>query len=102
MKEKATSVCDFEVSCISLPPPLIEMSSDDMDVEDVSAKATSKWAAIGLWNVTVCVLSLPGLRNCTTEVMEAEAIPRSVLFNMFDDVMYLLVGMGGEKMQITF
>ena len=54
--------------------------------------------AVGLWNNSVALLSLPTLSPLVEERLAADAIPRSVLLATFEGVSYLLAGLGDGQL----
>ena len=85
LREVTRQQMSHEISCVDCTP-----LGDDA--------ATAALAAVGLWNNTVSLLTLPTLQAVTEETLAAEAIPRSVLLAMFDGRTYLLAGLGDGQL----
>lgn len=68
----------------------------DVDVTPASAVRESPiMAAVGMWTeVSVRLLSLPGLQPLRTEPLDGQVIARSVLLATLENVDYLLVALG--------
>lgn len=69
-----------EISCLNISPLI---------------KPKSKFCAVGLWkDISVQILSLPGLKLLHNEKLDGEIIPRSVLMAHFDLTSYLFTAIG--------
>ena len=69
------------------------------DCQPLGAGASrASLAAVGLWNNTVVLLSLPALQPVAEETLAVEVIPRSVLLATFEGVAYLLAGLGDGQL----
>lgn len=69
---------EFDIACLSI-------SDFEQDL----------YLAVGLWNdISIRILSLDKLEECQKEYIGGEIIPRSVQFVKFEQIKYLLVGMG--------
>jgi len=74
---------EHEISCLSLHP-LGQNKDQRSDI-----------VAVGMWtDITVRLLSLPSLEILVKENLGGEIIPRSVLLISFEDIDYLLCGLG--------
>ena len=69
-----------------------------LDCQPLGGARVASLAAVGLWNHTVALLSLPALQPVAEETLPAETIPRSVLLATFEGVAYLLAGLGDGQL----
>eukprot|EP01027_Heterolobosea_sp_BB2_P002893 GEZU01004339.1.p1 GENE.GEZU01004339.1~~GEZU01004339.1.p1 ORF type:complete len:703 (-),score=229.06 GEZU01004339.1:788-2896(-) len=73
---------EFEISCLDINP----LGKDEL---------RSGLCAVGMWtDITLRILKLPTLEQMYREELGGEILPRSVLFASFDDINYLLCGLG--------
>ena len=86
LTETASTTMDHEVACIDIS--IVGLFGDDSDA------VSSPVAAVGLWDVSCAVLSLPSLSVITAERLPGEVIPRSVLVSKLSSVAHLLCGLG--------
>ncbi|TYZ63198.1 hypothetical protein PybrP1_012947 [[Pythium] brassicae (nom. inval.)] len=105
--ERAQTTLEYEIACVDITPfaarRQAQGTSADGDVGMESASGRS-WelnalrtslCVVGLWtNFSVCVLQLPTLQPLVKEPLGNDLLPRSVLFNTFEDQDYVLVGLG--------
>lgn len=78
--EKAQTKLDAEISCVDITP---SGSAERADL-----------IAVGTWSVQLILFSTPCLRNITVEALGGEIIPRSILLAQFEEVAYVLCGLG--------
>lgn len=72
---------DYEIACLNISP--------------LGKETKSSLAAVGMWtDVSVRLVQVPSLQVVTTQPLGGEIIPRSVLLVTFEDVNYLLCGLG--------
>ena len=72
---------DHEIACLDIRP----LENDSQ---------TTFICAVGLWDITLRILSLPNLQQLSKEDLGGEFLPRSVLFANFADGNYVLCGLG--------
>ena len=67
----------------------------DVDFPLSSADAGSPIVAVGMWDdISIRILRLPSLELATHEVLGGDYIARSVILTLFDEIPYLLCGLG--------
>jgi DNA damage-binding protein 1 len=79
--EVAHMQVDSEVSCLDITP--IGANPDKADV-----------LVVGTWSMELRLFSVPQLAEVARQPLGGEVMPRSVLFAVFDDVRFLLCGLG--------
>jgi len=84
LREVAHRQLAHEISCV--------------DCHALGSASAATLAAVGLWNNTVLLLTLPELGDVVEERLSAEAIPRSVLLATFEGAAYLLAGLGDGQL----
>lgn len=82
---KGSTTLQHEVACL--------------DISSLDGNSEAKIAAVGLWtDISVRILTLPGLEECNKELLGGEIIPRSILMTCFEGNTYLLCALGDGSM----
>ena len=87
LKLTASKTFEHEVACLDCTP--------------MNDGTSSPICAIGLWSMEVVLASMSDLKVITTETTDEDVIPRSTLLCAFEDISYLLVGLGDGQL-ITY
>lgn len=84
--QRAQVTLPFEVACL--------------DISLLNTKTNkAELVAVGLWtDISVSVLTLPGLETLNNEKLGGEMIPRSILMTNFEGINYLLCALGDGSM----
>ncbi|XP_012275586.1 DNA damage-binding protein 1 [Orussus abietinus] len=70
-----------------------------LDISSLEGSGDARLAAVGLWtDISVRVLTLPGLQEINKELLGGEIIPRSILMTCFEGNTYLLCALGDGSM----
>ena len=87
IREVASTSLGPEIACLDCSP-----------LNDPGAAAAS-FCAVGLWSMEVRVLSMPDLSEVSkAPIASAEVIPRAVMLCAFEEVPYLLAGLGDGQL----
>lgn len=83
---------------------MLASEASSVDCTPLSTKASStdtsglaggaSLGAVGFWDHSVALYSLPSLQQLTSVNVEQDSVPRSVLLRDFESIAYLLVGLG--------
>ena len=84
LKFVASTVFDQEIACLDCTP--------------MNDGTSSPICAVGLWSMEIVVASMSDLKTITRESMDEEVIPRSTLLCSFEDIPYLLIGLGDGQL----
>ncbi|KAJ3225471.1 DNA damage-binding protein 1a [Clydaea vesicula] len=82
-----------DISCLSLGDGVVNGDSNNRNI-----------CAVGYWDCTVCLYSLPDFECVDKEHLPNDVISRSIMIKTFDDVDYILVAQGDGNLnflQIT-
>ncbi|GIL77367.1 hypothetical protein Vretimale_2808 [Volvox reticuliferus] len=100
--EISNVVLDSEVACVDVSPLVLQQqpAGDDLAIDgsttnggDINAERSSL-VAVGRWDQTLQLLSVPSLTPLSTTPLGGEVIPRSVLCTALEGVPYCMVGLG--------
>ncbi|KAF9583420.1 DNA damage-binding protein 1a [Lunasporangiospora selenospora] len=87
VKEVSRASFENEIACI------------DVSSVDPTNRHTSQVCAVGFWtDIKVALLRLPSLEILTSHALEGEILPRSLLLSRFENVPYLLAGLGDGQL----
>ncbi|KAL9642809.1 hypothetical protein ABK040_009884 [Willaertia magna] len=80
-KQVQQTKLEYEVSCI--------------DISAEENQTSSPICAVGMWTeISVRILKLPTFEHVTTQQLGGEILPRSILLATFENISYLLCGLG--------
>jgi len=92
ISESKSCTLASEASCVDCTP--LQTGALSFQESESSTASGVPIAAVGFWDNSVALYSLPGLQLLTSVSIEQDSVPRSVLLRDFESVAYLLVGLG--------
>ena len=85
IKEVKRKTMEHEISCLDIHP--LTYNNEN--------QSSAEFCAVGLWtDFSIRILHLPSLEEVTKELLGGEFLPRSILFASFENIQYLLCGLG--------
>ncbi|XP_050465445.1 DNA damage-binding protein 1 [Cataglyphis hispanica] len=92
----------MEISCNQIVPKgfaTLQHEVACLDISPLDGVNEAKIVAVGLWtDISVRILTLPGLEEINKELLGGEIIPRSILMTCFEGNTYLLCALGDGSM----